>query len=108
MMKGGINALMKQAQKMQEQMEKMREELNNIVIEGSAGGGLVKVRMNGKHEAVKVELDPSLFEEDRDMAADLIAAAINDASRKLEAATSEKMSEVAKKSGLPANFNLPF
>ncbi len=108
MMKGGINALMKQAQKMQEQMEKMREELNNIVIEGSAGGGLVKVRMNGKHEAVKVELDPSLFEEDRDMAADLIAAAINDASRKLETATSEKMGEVAKKSGLPANFNLPF
>jgi len=61
MMKGGINALMKQAQKMQEQMEKMREELNTIVIEGSAGGGLVKVRMNGKHEAVKVEIDSKPF-----------------------------------------------
>lgn len=107
-MKGGLNALMKQAQKMQEQMEKMREELNALVIEGSSGGGLVKIMMNGKHEAVKVELDPSLFEEDRDMAADLIAAAINDASRKLEATMAEKMGDVAKKSGLPPNFNLPF
>ncbi|ELU00505.1 hypothetical protein CAPTEDRAFT_89601 [Capitella teleta] len=108
MFKGGMGNLMKQAQKMQDDMQKLQEELANAEVTGEAGAGLVKVIMTGRHDVKKVEIDPSLFEEDKEMLEDLLAAAVNDAVRKVEANSKEKMGELTSGLGLPAGMKLPF
>ena len=100
--------MMKQAQKMQADMQKAQEEIANLEVEGQSGGGMVKVVMNGRHEVRRVELDDSLMEDDKDMIEDLLAAAVNDAVRKIESTSSEKMSGVTSGMNLPAGMKLPF
>lgn len=107
-MKGGLGNLMKQAQKMQADMQKAQEELANIEVNGAAGGGLVKVVMTGKHEVRRVTIDDSLLADDKDMLEDLVAAAINDAVHKLEAVSQEKMSGMTAGLNLPPGIKLPF
>lgn len=107
-MKGGLGNLMKQAQKMQEDMLKAQEELAVMEISGQSGGGLVEVVMNGKHEARRVRIDASLMSDDKEMLEDLIAAAINDASHKLEEASRAKMSGMTAGLSLPPGMKLPF
>jgi DNA-binding YbaB/EbfC family protein len=107
-MKGGLGNLMKQAQKMQEDMQKAQEELKSLEVVGQAGGELVKVVMTGKHEVRKVEIDDSLLKDDKDMLEDLIAAAMNDASNKIEKLTKEQMSGLTGGFNLPAGMKLPF
>lgn len=107
-MKGGLGNLMKQAQKMQANMQKAQEEIARMEITGQAGGGLVTVIMNGKYEVRRVEIDDSLFEDDRDMIADLIAAAFNDAVRRVQETTQEKMADMTSGMGLPPGMKLPF
>jgi len=107
-MKGGIGNLMKQAQKMQADMQKAQEELAQMEVEGQAGGGMVKVTMNGRHEVRKVELDDSLMSDDKDMLEDLLAAAVNDAVRRIEQTTQDKMSGLTAGLNLPGGMKLPF
>ena len=107
-MKGGMGNMMRQAQKMQEDMQKAQEEIANMEVEGQAGGGMVKVMMNGRHELRKVELDDSLMSDDKEMIEDLLAAAVNDAVRKIEQQSSEKMSGVTAGMNLPGGMKLPF
>lgn len=107
-MKGGIGNLMKQAQKMQEDMQKAQQEIADMEIEGVSGGGLVKVVMNGRHELVRVNIDDSLVGDDKDMLEDLVAAAVNDATHKLEIATKDKMGDVAGGLNLPPGMQMPF
>lgn len=107
-MKGGLGNLMKQAQKMQEDMQKAQEELKSLEVVGQAGGELVKVVMTGKHEVRKVEINDSLLKDDKDMLEDLIAAAMNDASNKIEKLTKEQMSGLTGGFNLPAGMKLPF
>lgn len=108
MMKGQIAGLMRQAQQMQENMKKAQDALADINVEGAAGGGLVKVTMNCKHDVKRVAIDPSLFDDDRDMIEDLVAAAFNDALRKAEATAQEKMAGVTAGMSLPPGMKLPF
>ena len=105
--KGGLGALMKQAQQMQENMRKAQEELAKIEVEGQAGAGLVKVVMTCKFAVHKVTIDPSLLSEDKDMLEDLVMAAMNDAVAKAEAATQAKMQGFAAGLNLPPGMNLP-
>ena len=107
-MKADLGQLMKQAQKMQEQVQKAQEELTGLEIEGEAGGGLVKLTMTGKHEVRRVSIDDSLMADDKDMLEDLVAAAINDAAHKVEATTQERMSGLTSGMNLPAGMKLPF
>ena len=107
-MKGGIGNLMKQAQLMQENMKKLQEQLAQMEIEGQAGSGLVKVVMTGRHEVKRVTIAPNLLTEDKDMLEDLVAAAVNDAARKIEATTQEKMSAATAGLPLPPGMKLPF
>ena len=107
-MKGGIGNMMKQAQKMQADMQKAQEEIANMEVEGQAGGGMVKVMMNGRHEVRRVELDDSLMEDDKEMIEDLLAAAVNDAVRRIEEQSSEKMSGITAGMNLPGGLKLPF
>jgi len=107
-MKGAMGNLMKQAQKMQEDMQKAQEEVANLEVEGQAGGGMVKVIMNGRHEIRKVTLDDSLMEDDKEMIEDLLAAAVNDAVRRVEQQTQEKMAGVTAGLNLPGGMKLPF
>jgi len=107
-MKGGIGNLMKQAQKMQEDMQRVQEEIANMDVEGQSGGGLVTVTMNGAHEARKVSIDDSLLGDDRDMLEDLVAAAINDASQKLAAVSKDKLGAVTSGMQLPPGMKMPF
>ncbi|HHM06231.1 MAG TPA: YbaB/EbfC family nucleoid-associated protein [Gammaproteobacteria bacterium] len=108
MMKGGLGNLMKQAQRMQENMQKVQEEIAQMEVTGQSGGGLVSVVMNGRHDVKRVAVDPSLMEEDKEMIEDLLAAAVNDAVRQVEEATKEKMSAATAGMGLPAGMKLPF
>ena len=108
MMKGGLGALMKQAQQMQENMNKAQEELAQTEVEGQSGAGLVKVVMSCRHDVKRVTIDPSLLAEDKDMLEDLVAAAINDAVRKVEIASQEKMAGLTAGMPLPPGFKLPF
>ncbi|MFO1304575.1 MAG: YbaB/EbfC family nucleoid-associated protein [Burkholderiales bacterium] len=101
MMKNQLAGLMKQAQQMQENMKKAQEELAQTEVEGQAGAGLVKVVMTCRHDVKRVTIDPSLVAEDRDMLEDLVAAAVNDAVRRVETTTQEKMA------GLTAGLPLP-
>ena len=107
-MKGGIGNLMKQAQKMQEDMQRAQEEIATMEIEGQSGGGLVKVVMNGQHELRKVTIDDSLVGDDKDMLEDLVAAAVNDASQKLALASKDKLSGLISGIELPPGMKLPF
>ena len=108
MMKGQIAGLMRQAQQMQENMKKAQDALADIIVEGAAGGGLVKVTMSCKYDVKRVAIDPSLFDDDRDMIEDLVAAAFNDAQRKAETTAQEKMSAVTAGMSLPPGMKLPF
>lgn len=107
-MKDGLGNIMKQAQKMQENLQKAQEEIASMEIIGQSGAGLVKVTMTGRHDVKKLEIDPSLLSDDKEMLEDLIAAAINDANRRVESATQEKMSGLAGGMGLPPGMKLPF
>ena len=107
-MKGNIGQLMKQAQLMQENMRRMQESLASIEVEGQSGAGMVKVQMTCKYEVKRVTVDPSLLGDDREMLEDLVAAAFNDAARKVETTIAEKMSGMTAGLGLPAGFKLPF
>ena len=106
--KGGLGNLMKQAQQMQENMKKMQEQLATVEVEGQSGAGLVKVLMTCRNDVKRVTIDPSLLADDKDMLEDLVAAAMNDAVRKAETLTQEKMGGFTSGMGLPAGFKLPF
>ncbi len=107
-MKGGLGNMMKQAQKMQEDMQKAQEEIAAMEVTGEAGAGMVKVTMTGRNEVRKVDIDPSLFEDDREMVEDLVAAACNDAVQKIQRESQERMSGMAESLGLPPGMKLPF
>ncbi|MGD8498561.1 MAG: YbaB/EbfC family nucleoid-associated protein [Chromatiales bacterium] len=107
-MKGGLGNLMKQAQKLQADMAKAQEEVANLEIAGESGGGLVSVVMTGRHEVRRVSIDDSLVGDDKDMLEDLVAAAINDAVRKVDETVKEKMSGLTAGMGLPPGMKLPF
>jgi hypothetical protein len=108
MMKGGLAQLMQQAQQMQENMRKVQESLAGIEVEGQAGAGLVKVLMTCRNDVKRVSIDPSLLAEDKDMLEDLVAAAFNDAVRKAEATSQEKLSGFTAGLNLPPGMKLPF
>jgi DNA-binding YbaB/EbfC family protein len=108
MMKGGIGNLMRQAQQMQENMQKAQAELTNLEVTGESGAGMVKVVLNGRHEAKKVTIEPKLVTEDLEMLEDLVAAAINDASRKIEERSKEKYADLMSGMNLPPGMKLPF
>lgn len=108
MMKGQMAGLMRQAQQMQENLKKAQEALADITVDGAAGGGLVKVTMTCRHDVRRVEIDPSLLADDKDMLEDLVAAAFNDALRKAESTSQEKMSAVTAGLPLPPGMKLPF
>ena len=107
-MKGGLGNLMRQAQQMQENMQKAQAELAGIEVTGESGAGMVKVTLNGRHEAKKVSIEPKLLGEDKDMLEDLLTAAFNDAVRKIAARTQEKYSGLMSGMNLPPGMKLPF
>lgn len=107
MMKGGIAGLMKQAQQMQENMKKAQEQLAQTEVEGQAGAGMVKVLMTCAHEVRRVAIDPSVMD-DKEMLEDLIAAAVNDAVRRGEELTKERMAGFTAGLNLPPGIKLPF
>ena len=106
--KGGMGNLMKQAQQMQERMQKMQEEIANMEVTGEAGAGLVKVTLTGNHNVRRIDIDPSLMEDEKDMLEDLIAAAFNDAVRRIEETQKEKMSGLTGGMQMPPGFKMPF
>jgi DNA-binding YbaB/EbfC family protein len=108
MMKGQLAGLMKQAQQMQENMKRIQEELAQVEVEGQSGAGLVKVVMTCRHDVKRVAIDPSLLGDDKDMLEDLVAAAFNDAVRKAEATTQERMASVTAGLPLPPGMKFPF
>ena len=108
MMKNQLAGLMKQAQQMQENMRKLQEELASMEVEGQSGAGLVKVVMTCKHDVKRVTIDPSLLSDDKEMLEDLVAAAFNDAVRRVESTTQEKLGGMTSGLGLPPGFKLPF
>jgi len=105
---GGLGNMMKQAQKMQEDMQKAQAEIANMESTGESGGGLVSVTINGAHECKRVNIDSSLLEDDKEMLEDLVAAAFNDASHKMAEASKDKMSGVTEGMSLPPGMKLPF
>jgi len=108
MMKGGMGNLMKQAQQMQEKMAKAQEELVKMEVTGESGAGLVKVTMAGSHSVRRVDIDQSLYEDDKDMIEDLVAAAFNDAVRRVEEQNKEKMGALTGGMQLPPGMKMPF
>ncbi len=108
-MRGNINQLMKQAQAMQANMQKAQAELASLEVIGESGGGMVKVTLNGRHEAKRVQIEPSVLAgEDREMLEDLLTAAFNDAVHKIEARVQEKMASLMSGVQLPPGVKLPF
>jgi len=107
-MKGGLGNIMKQAQKMQEEMQKAQAELANTEVTGVSGGGMVKVVMRGTHEVNRVVIDPTLMDDDKEMLEDLIAAAINDAVHKITKTNQDSMANMTAGLNLPPGFKLPF
>lgn len=107
-MMDNMGELMKKAQKMQENMQKAQEEIAKAEVTGESGAGLVKVVMNGRHDVRKVEIDPSLMSEEKDILEDLLAAAVNDAVRRVDANQKEKMSGMMSGMGIPPGFKMPF
>ena len=106
-MKGNIAGLMQQAQKMQQDMQKAQEELANMVVTGEAAGGMVKVTMTGKHAVTRVQIDPSLMD-DQEMLEDIVTAAVNDAVNRIATETAERMSSMTAGINLPPGMKLPF
>ena len=106
--KGQLAGLMKQAQTMQDNMKKAQDELGNVEVSGESGAGLVKVTMTCKHDVKRISIDPSLIGDDKEMLEDLVAAAVNDAVRRVEATVQEKMSGFTAGMGLPPGMKLPF
>lgn len=107
-MKGGISSLMKQLQEMQSHMQKAQDELAHLEIIGESGGGMVKVVMTGRHDVQRVDIDASLLTDDKEMLEDLIAAAVNDAVRKVEKVNQDKLLNMAGGLSLPPGLKLPF
>jgi DNA-binding YbaB/EbfC family protein len=108
MMKGQLAGLMKQAQAMQDNMKRAQDELGLIEVEGQSGAGLVKVTMTCKHAVKRVAIDPSLLADDKDMLEDLVAAAFNDAVRRAEEVSTEKMGKLTAGMPLPPGMKFPF
>ena len=108
MMKSQIAGLMQKAQKMQEDMKRLQDELATMEVEGQSGAGMVKVTMTCKHEVRRIAIDPSLVGDDKDMLEDLVAAAFNDAVRRAESVSQEKMSAITAGMPLPPGMKLPF
>jgi DNA-binding YbaB/EbfC family protein len=107
-MKNSLGNIMKQAQKLQEDMQKAQEELAGMEVTGQSGGGMVQVTMTGRHDVKRVVIDSSLLAEDKEMLEDLVAAAVNDAVYQVEKQTKDRMSNMATGMGLPSDFKLPF
>ena len=107
-MKDALGEMMKQAQKVQEQMKKAQEELAHAEVTGESGAGLVKVVMTGRHDVKSVSIDDSVYSEDKEVLEDLMAAAVNDAVRKVEQHNKEKMGGLAAGLNIPGGFNMPF
>ncbi|MDH5437023.1 MAG: YbaB/EbfC family nucleoid-associated protein [Gammaproteobacteria bacterium] len=107
-MKGMLGNMMKQAQEMQANMEKAQQELANLEVQGESGAGMVKITMNGHHDVRRVEIDPGLMQEDKEMLEDLVAAAVNDAVRRVETLKNDKMSGLTAGMNLPPGIKLPF
>lgn len=103
-----LNELMKQAKQMQEQFQKAQQNLASLVVEGESGAGFVKINMNGRHDVVNVDISESLMQEDKEVIEDLIAAAFNDAVRKLEEKNKETLGNMAGGLNLPEGFKFPF
>ncbi len=99
-----LGNLMKEAQKMQQRMQEAQQQLSLLIVTGESGGGMVKVEMNGRHDITKVKVNPSLMEEEVEMLEDLFAAAVNDAVRKVEKASKEKISQLTAGLNIPADF----
>lgn len=108
MIGGNLSELMKQAQKMQEQLQKQQEALATAEVTGQSGAGMVKVVMNGRHDVKRVELDNSIMSEEKEILEDLLAAAVNDAVRKIEEQNKSSLSGVAEGMGFPPGFKMPF
>lgn len=108
MFKGGMGNMMKQAQQMQEKMKKAQDELAKLEVTGESGAGLVKVTMTCNHNVRRVDIDASLMADDKDMIEDLVAAAINDAVRRVAETSQEKMAGVTGGMNLPPGFKMPF
>ncbi|MEA1049775.1 YbaB/EbfC family nucleoid-associated protein [Lamprobacter modestohalophilus] len=107
-MKSGLGGMLKQAQKLQEEMKKSQERLASEEITGESGAGMVKVTMTGRHEVKRVEIDPSLMADDKEMLEDLVAAAVNDAARRVSEKSQESMAELTAGLPLPPGMKLPF
>lgn len=107
-MKGALGNLMKQAQKMQEEVQRVQAEIADAEVVGESGGGMVRVTMNGRHDLKSVEIDPILMTDDKSMLEDLVAAAVNDANRRVETMSKEKLASVTAGMNLPSGINLPF
>ena len=107
-MKGGIGQIMKQAQKMQADMQKAQEEMASLMVVGESGGGMVRITMSCKHQVHSIEIEDSLVGDDKEMLEDLITAAFNDASRKVESTIQEKYSGMTAGMSLPPGMKLPF
>lgn len=103
-----FNEILKQARQMQEQFQKAQADMQKQVVNGESGAGLVRVKMNGRHDLVKVELDPTLLQEDKEIIEDLIAAAVNDAVKKLEEVNKDAFGNMAGGMKLPEGFKFPF
>jgi len=104
----GLGDLMKKAQEMQANMQKMQSDLANAEVQGESGAGLVKVTMTGRHDVRSVEIDASLMTEDKEILEDLLAAAVNDAVRKVETSTQSKMGDLTSGMQMPPGFKMPF
>ena len=107
-MKGGIGQLMKQAQKMQADMQKAQEEMGNLTVSGESGAGMVRITMTCKHEVQKMEIDDALLTDGKEMLEDLIVAAFNDAIRRVEQTVQEKFSGMTAGLSLPPGMKMPF
>jgi DNA-binding YbaB/EbfC family protein len=108
MFKGGLGNMMRQAQQMQETMQKAQAELAELEVAGESGAGMVRIVLNGRHEAKSIVIEPKLLAEDKDMLEDLVVAAINDAVRKLAARSQEKYAGLMSGLNLPPGMKLPF
>lgn len=108
MLKGGMGNMMKQAQEMQEKMQKAQEEIAKAEVLGEAGAGMIKITMNGRHDVLSVSIDPSVMEEDKELLEDLLAAAVNDAVRKVEQNSRQQMEQATAGLNLPPGFKMPF
>jgi hypothetical protein len=108
MMKNQLAGLMKQAQQMQDNLKKAQDQLAGVEVEGQSGAGLVKVVMTCRNDVKRISIDPSLLADDKDMLEDLVAAAVNDALRRAEQTSSERMASVTSGLPLPPGFKMPF